>query len=120
MSPTISFFATIAQLFATRSPARSPVVCPASSTFFFYFMGESFFATPKQKGIFFYYPAAKRTRVSTGSRRMGNQIPRGIPSTVLLFSIFLTSKDKIGVSYRNAKNKAANFWILLMKFFIFT
>jgi hypothetical protein len=59
------------------------VVSPASSTFFFYFISESFFATLKQKWDFFCYPVAKKTRVSMGIRRLGNQIPRGIPSTVL-------------------------------------
>jgi hypothetical protein len=44
------------------------VVYPASSTFFFYFVGEPFFATLKQKWDFFCYPAAKMTRVSTGTR----------------------------------------------------
>jgi hypothetical protein len=82
----ISNFATIAQLFcyalSGEVSGESPVICPASSTSFFYFVGEPFFATLKQNRDFFCYPAEKRTRVSTGTLGLQNQIPRETPSTV--------------------------------------
>jgi hypothetical protein len=66
-------FATVAQLFCYPLSSESSVVSVASSTSFFYFVGEPVFNTLKQKTGFL-LPAAKRTRVSTGTRWLGNQI----------------------------------------------
>jgi hypothetical protein len=64
MSLTISIFATIAlfcYVLSGEVSSESPVICSASSTVFFYFVGEPFFGILKQKK-----PSSKKDTTRAG------------------------------------------------------
>jgi hypothetical protein len=82
-SPMIFIFATIAHFLCYPLSGESPVICPTSWPCLFYLMGEHFLLHWSKKRDLCWYPAVKRIRASTESRRLGNRIPRGIPSTIL-------------------------------------
>jgi hypothetical protein len=79
MSPTISFFATIAYFVCYKLSGEvsgeSPVCVQRAQPFFVLFCGWTVFCYTEAKSRFFCYPAAKRTRVSMGTRGLRNQIP---------------------------------------------
>jgi hypothetical protein len=60
---------------------ETPVVCPASSTYCFDFVGEPFLLHRSKKRVFFLLPGSKRDTCQHGKYGLGNQIPREIPST---------------------------------------